>query len=1144
MHYIPDRAHSWLCLIIVFLVTSVTPAFAQAIPEWQDPAVFSINTERAHANYFPYQDETSAFQFDKKSPFVRSLNGTWKFKWASNPSKAPTNFFDPAQQTTTWDDLPVPSNWQVFGAREGRKYDRPIFTNIKHPFKANPPKIQADTNAVGLYRTTFTISEDPKEKTYIIHFAGVQSACYVWLNGEAIGYHEDGMTPFEFNISDDVKSGVNHLAVEVINWSDGSYLEDQDYWRLSGIYRDVNLLVLPKVHLTDFTVRTNLDEKLENATLNLSAFVENAGNQSLNAYQVLFSLYDVNKTLVAPAASAVIRTLDAYKSGAVKVEIPVPLPNKWSAEVPYLYTLTIQLMNSDGKVQETLSQRVGFRDIQITGGQLLVNGKAIKIKGVNRHEFDPETGRVISRESMIEDIKLMKQNNINAVRTSHYPNDAQWYDLCDEYGLYVVDEANIESHELWNKNIILADMPQWKNAFVARGSAMVERDKNHPSIIMWSLGNESGMGANFAAMADYIRLTDPTRPIHYEGRKDYKPTTLSSFDIISVMYPSTKDMIELVKLDKTRPLIVCEYAHGMGNSIGNLKDYWDVIDKYPTMQGGFIWDWVDQGLSLKNQQGKPYWDYFNYIDGANAGDGLVNPDRLPQPEINEVKKVYQNIKFEIPDTLRSGQKQLTLLNKFYFLSLNDYELAWSLMENGKIVGKEAKIGDLSILPGEKKSFTIPYSIPASRKPGAEYFLNLSVRLKNATSWAPAGHEIAWHQVAVEPLKYDLPNLSYTTGDPPLRVVQVSSGRVMISGQSFSVTFDKRAGRMISFKNKREEMIDSGPYANLWRVPTDNDEGGGAKSYASLWRNAGLDTLEQIASDIKTVRVTSHSYKVLLSTTLKGSQGQMVVNSVYTIFSTGDIHVRNKVIPEGEWPFLPKAGVQFQMPPSFIKAQWYGNGPHETYPDRKTSGRIGLYTGTVSAQHFPYITPQENGNKTDVRWASITNPDGLGLLVMSDSVFNFSAHDYTDKALLAAKRRGSALSRGKTTIVNIDYRQMGLGGDDSWSPRVHREYLIPAKTYSYSFRLKAIDRFSNLDQIIHVDLPIIPDKAGEDFTPGNGDEIQQDEEVAADEDIVKPKTRKAYSKKVSPGKKTVKKKVVNKKKPDAKKKGPVKKKRRR
>jgi beta-galactosidase len=1107
----------------LFLACFSLGAYAQAVPEWQDPQVISINTEKPRADFIPYPTEKSALAMNGKSPFVQSLNGSWKFKWASHPSKAQLNFYDPKVSDANWENIPVPSNWQVVGAREGRRYDRPIFTNIKHPFKATPPRITADTNAVGMYRTTFTVSEEVKDKQVFLHFGGVQSACYVWLNGVAIGYHEDGMTPFEFDITEDVKPGVNNLAVEVINWSDGSYLEDQDYWRLSGIFRDVNLLLLPKAMLTDYSVRTVLDANHENATLKLSAFVKNYGQQPIHAHQVLFTLYDASKSVVATPVSQMVGTLEMGREGTVRAEMPVANPAKWSAETPHLYTLTIQLMNSDGKVLEAASQRVGFRDVKIKGGQLLVNGKAVMIKGVNRHEFDPETGRVISRESMIRDITLMKQHNINAVRTSHYPNTSEWYDLCDQYGLYVMDEANIESHELWSKNIILADNPQWRSAFLARGNAMVERDKNHPSVIIWSLGNESGMGQNFADMGEFIKLADPTRPIHYEGRKDYKPTSLSSFDIVSVMYPSTQDMIDLVKKDKTRPLIVCEYAHGMGNSIGNLKEYWNVIEKHPTMQGGFIWDWVDQGLKLKKPDGTAYWDYFNYIDGANAGDGLVNPDRTPQPELNEVKKVYQYVKFELPDTLKVGEKAVTIHNTYDFQSLNGYELVWSVQENGKTIGKGGTIGNLNIQARQKHPVNIPYELPATSKPGAEYFLNLSVRLKEATTWAPKGHEVAWHQVPVIKPAAPLPNLSLYS-ERPLRVAQISSGRVAINGQDFSVTFDKNQGRMISFKNKKEEMLENGPYANFWRVPTDNDEGGGNKSFASQWRAASLDTLETVSSDLKTQRITAQIYRVTLTQTLKQPKGEMDVTSVYMVYASGDIHVRNTFTPRGEWPPLAKVGMQLTMPNAFTKTQWYGNGPFETYSDRK-SAKVGIYGGSVADQHFAYIAPQENGNKTDVRWATITNQEGTGLLVMSDSVFNFNVHDYTDKDLLAAKRRAASLSRGQVTTVNIDLAQMGLGGDDSWSPRVHEAYLLPAKTYSYAFRLRPIDNTSNIDQIAGVRLPYLGEKeAATDGTVAVSETAISDEEDLADEEVAEP-VRKTTVKKAP-----VRKKVVKKRKP--------------
>jgi beta-galactosidase len=1117
----------FLSLYIILFLTTLTST-AQVLPEWKDPEIISVNTEKSRADFIPYADEKSALQRTEKSPFVQSLNGTWKFKWVSHPSKAPADFFQPKFSTSGWDNLTVPSNWQVAGAREGRSYDKPVFSNIKQPFKANPPGIDSDTNATGLYRTTFNVSESDKNKTFFLQFGGVQSACYVWLNGEAIGYHEDGMTPFEFNVTGDVKPGINHLAVEVINWSDGSYLENQDNWRLAGIFRDVNLITLPDLHINDFAVRTDLDAKYQHATLKISTYIKNFSKKTASGNQLVFTLYDAKKSVVVAPVSKLIDNVESFREIPVRVEIPVTNPEKWSAESPALYTLSIQILNSDGKVIEVVSQRVGFREIKMTGGQLLVNGKAITIKGVNRHEFDPETGRVMSRDLMIKDITLMKQHNINAVRTSHYPNVPEWYDLCDEYGLYVMDEANIESHELWRRNIILADKPQWKAAFLARGTAMIERDKNHPSIIIWSLGNESGMGSHFNAMADFIRLADPTRPIHYEGRSNYKPTTLNNFDIISVMYPSVNNMIELVNKDKKRPLIVSAYAHAMGNSIGNLKEYWDVIEKYPTMQGGFIGDWVDQGLQLKNADGTPYWDYFNDMDGAHAGDGLVNPDRQPQPEINEVKKVYQYIKFDLPDTLRSGQ--ITIKNDYDFITLKDLELVWTLQENGKSIG-EGTIGNLNALPKQSQQLSIPYQLPSNPKPGYQYFLNLSVRLKNPTLWAAPDHEIAWHQVPLAVSAEEKKDIAYTRS-PALKLSLIRSKGVTISGQNFSVSFNKKNARMSSFVYKKQEMLVAGPFANFWRVPTDNDEGGGKQSFATHWREANLDSLKLTGSDLRVEKLNPRVFKVTLMKSLRSRTGGMIVSSIYMIYATGDIHVQNTITPSGEWPDFAKVGFQFQMPVTYNKLQWLGNGPHETYADRKTSGRIGLYEGSVADQHFPYINPQENGNKTDVRWAAITNEDGLGLLAMSDSVFNVNVHDYTDKALLAAKKRASLLSAGNTTVVNLDFAQMGLGGDDSWSPRVHEPYRLLPHTYSYGYRLKGIDNTSNLDQIIYTKIPEIASQ-------NNDDQVSGEEEGNA----VKPSVRK-YASKYSKKKAKYRKKTVSRKKSVSRKKASSKKKRRR
>ncbi|SKC15200.1 glycoside hydrolase family 2 TIM barrel-domain containing protein [Dyadobacter psychrophilus] len=947
----------WFALLTAFPFFNSFVSRAQTIPEWQDPQVFSVNTEKPRADFLPYPDEKSALSADKKTSSVRSLNGTWKFKWASHPSKAMPQFFDPNVQDAGWENIPVPSNWQMIGAREGRKYDQPIFTDSNQPFKS-PPRIQADTNAVGMYRTTFNVSDDVKSKEMFLQFAGVQSACYVWLNGVAIGYHEDGMTPFEFNITEDVKQGLNHLAVQVINWSDGSYLENPNHWRLSGIFRDVNLLVRPKVLLADFSVRTLLDANQEHATLKLSAFVKNYTEQAIHAHQILFTLYDANKSVVVTPVSQMVGKLDPAKEGAVRVDIPIPNPVKWTAETPYLYTLSVQLMNSDGKVIEATSQAVGFREVKIRSGQLLLNGKVITVKGVNRREFDPETGMVMSRETMINDITLMKQHNINAVRTTHYPNTSEWYELCDQYGLYVIDEANIDDHEISGQNIVLADLPQWRSAFLARGNAMIERDKNHPSVISWSLGNELKTGKNFMDMADYIALADPTRP----------------------------------------------------------------VDKHPTVLNDFGLNWIDEKLSLNK------------------------PERIPQPELNEIKKRYQFIKFESPDTMRIGEKTVSILNNYDFLPLNVFELVWSVLENGKVIGKPGVINNLNAAPRQRQQISIPYELPATQKPGAEYFLNISIRMKDGTFWAPKAHEVAWHQIAIIKPQQQAPVLSLYN-EKPLRVAQISAGRVSITGQDFAVTFDKREG-MISFKNKKDEMLQTLP-----------------------------ETLETTNSEMKTQRLTPTVYKVTINNTRPGNAGEVAVASEYIVYATGDIYIKKTFSPANSWHSIMRSSPQLSMLAMFNKSQWYGS---DSYTSQSANGKIGLHSGTVLEPHFINIMPLANGKSTNVRWTSITNQEGTGLLAVSDTAYHFNAPGYTN--------------HGQT------------------APNEDRSTLADKATFSYAFRLKPIDNTSNIEQIAAYTLPYVDQKSDSNVAAGTVSDPDSEEEEPAEEVVAapvrKPVVRKA------------------------------------
>ncbi|GAB2579162.1 beta-galactosidase, LacZ type [Spirosoma areae] len=1090
--------HKRFILILFLTVFSRQTAQAQTLPYWEDPQQISQNTEKPHATLIPFAAEQQALNTTdwRTSPYVKLLNGSWKFRWLKHPSQIPGDFFQPTLNDQSWDDLPVPSNWQVVGAREGRAYDRPIFTNIKHPFPATPPRITADTNAVGLYRLRFTVPAGFQDRNIFLHFAGVQSTCRVFLNGQLIGYHEDGMTPAEFLITDKLKPNDNLLAVEVINWSDGSYLEDQDFWRISGIFRDVFLIATPKTYLRDLAVVTDLDDQYRDATLKLTANVRNLAPSATQVpYRLRATLYDPKKTVIFSETINSANATDTGQEVLFRLNKEVKAPALWSAESPALYILTVQLIGTDGQPTEAVSQRVGFREMTRTDGQLLLNGKPVTYKGVNRHEFDPNTGRVISRESMIQDIKLMKQYNINAVRTSHYPNVTDWYDLCDEYGLYVVDEANIESHYLWSQGQTPAAKPEWRDAFVARGRAMVERDKNHPSIVIWSLGNETDMGQNFRDMADIIRLIDPTRPIHYEGRNNYQTDfqsanqPLSSFDIISTMYPSVAGMVALMEKDPSRPVIVCEYAHSMGNGVGNLKDYWAAIDKYPRMQGGFIWDWVDQGLRLKNKAGKEFTDHINYIDGANAGDGLVNPDRTPQPEINEVKLVYQYVKLATPTPLTAGQPiKVNLRNTYDFQSLEPFRLEWQLLRKGEVVQRGGE-NNLVAKPGQTQVLTLPVrlndaidtrQIDGNARPSTsalaernalsgEYFLNVSIRLKQETSWAPAGHEVASGQF---PVKTDS-TTQVVLGMNRIPAVKVTG--TTIRGRDFAVVFDKATGTLIQWTFRGKNLLKERLQPSFWRVPTDNDEGGGNQSFAARWRQAGLDTLKPRPVAFK-IEPRPQMVRVSCTNELVGNGGSILQQTDYVVYGTGDVLITTTYTPTGTLPPLARVGMQFQLPATTTNLSWYGRGPFESYADRKDAAFVGLYERKLTDQFFPYIMAQENGNKTDVRWARLTDESGMGLLIMSDmstgALININARDYTDAALLKAKHPDTQeLERGNVTVVNVDMAQMGLGGDDSWTPRVHAEYQLPAsKPYTYSFRMRPVDGRTSVAEVAALSFP--------------------------------------------------------------------------
>jgi beta-galactosidase len=1032
--------------IIAILIILLPAAYGQPQPNWENPQVIGINKEPGHCTLVPYQNTESAIQCERQaSEFYKSLNGKWKFNWVSKPSDRPVDFYKPGYDVSKWDEIPVPSNWQMHG------YGRPIYLNMQYPFPVNPPYIPHDYNPVGSYRTEFEIPGTWKDRQVFIHFDGIKSASYFWINGQSVGYSQDSMLPAEFNVTKYLKQGKNTLAVEVYRWSDGSYLEDQDMWRLSGIYRNVYLFSTPQVHIRDFAVRTDLDDNYTDANLMIRPRITNYTTDDLNGWTVEAQLYDADSKPVLSEALSKSASFIINETYPQRGNVPFGLlrttienPHKWSAESPYLYTLVIILKDSDGKAVEIESCRVGFREVEIKDGQFFVNGKSIKLFGVNRHETDPDYGRAIPVSRMIQDIKLLKTHNINAVRTSHYPDNPIWYDLCDEYGIYLIDETNLETHGLggWFSN-----KPIWNTAFMERVIRMVERDKNHPSVIFWSLGNESGCGPNHASMAAWIHDYDPTRPVHYEGAAE-RPHDPYYVDMRSRMYARIPQIIRMATdPDDNRPMVLCEYAHAMGNSVGNLKEYWDAIRSHKRLIGGFIWDWADQGLRKTDENGKEFWAYGgDYGDNPNDGNfccnGVVLPDRRPNPSLYEVKKVYQRISVT-PVELTAGT--FNVHNEYDFINLDFVNILWELTEDGKTIQK-GTLPKLSLAAGDSRQINVPFEKP-NFKPGAEYFLKISFALADDTSWAEKGHVVAWEQFEVPFDTPQAPSIDITAV-PSLKLQDMDKA-LKVTGKNFELLIGKSSGAIESLKFDGKELIAKPLVPNFWRAPIDNDNGNEMPRRLGIWRRAGQDrklsmtTAEQISPKI--VRITAEA--------ALGVGDNWKYKSTYTVFGSGDIIVVGSIEPGAEISQnLPRIGMQMAIPGEFSSMSWFGRGPHESYWDRKTGAAVGLYSGPVDEQFHPYVRPQETGNKTDVRWVALTNKNGAGLLAVGMPLLYASAWPFTMEDLEKATHINE-LPRRDTITVNLDYKQMGVGGDDSWGARTHPEYTLPPKAYSYQFRLR-------------------------------------------------------------------------------------------
>jgi len=901
---------------------------------------------------------------------------------------------------------------------------------------------------VGTYKRYFKLPNNWKDQQTILHFGGVCSAFYCWINEEFVGYSEDSKTPAEFNISPFLKEGQNSISVQVIRWSDGSYLEDQDMWKISGIERDVFLYSIPNIAVTDFFVKTKLDNGLSHADIvvdiNVSNFTQSQSECIIEA-NLSFPGEDSENVIID------ISSVDKSETQKHHLIFEISDPKLWTAETPNLYDLNISLKAEGPQTLQVIHQKVGIRKVEISGGQLKVNNVPITIRGVNRHEHDPHTANVISEELMIKDIKLMKQFNINAVRTSHYPNDPRWYELCNEYGLYLINEANIESHGMgYNPDKALANQPEWGQAFLERTIAMVERDKNQPSVIIWSLGNESGAGINFATDYEWIKERDPSRPVHCEDA-GLEPYT----DIYCPMYARPWHLLKYATKKQTRPLILCEYAHAMGNSVGNLKDYWDIIDQHDQLQGGFIWEWVDQTIYKKQENAHDgfIWAYggdLGYIGVENdsnfCANGLVAADRSPHPHIWEVKKVYQPIKFKAVDF---SSNQLVIENNYDFIATEHLEFGWEITENGQVVGV-GSIDDVYVQPHQEQWYTL--SLPdITPKPNAKYFLKIFARQAKSSSSIKRGHQIAWDQFQFTfDNKMELPPPPFY---PPMRAIEEKES-LNIIGENFTLTFNIETAQFESWTYSGEELLIQGPAPNFWRNPTDNDLGNGMMNRCSVWKpnpyGIRTDSLNYFLTErnqllIKSFQThTSTNSKIEISYLISG-QGKIDIEYRFTSGSP-------------DLPEIPRIGLQMILTPDFTKVNWFGRGPNESYKDRKSGAAFGLYSGKIEDQFHRYVRPQETGNKADVSWFEVSRDDGIGIKVVAEELINFSTWPFHPSEIAwsekgISQKHGNEIKTGNVVTLNIDLDQMGVGGDNSWGAPVHSEYLIFPRNYAYQFSIE-------------------------------------------------------------------------------------------
>ncbi len=1017
-------------LVILFVGTT---CFAQT-PDWENPEIIGIHKEAPHTYFISYTSEKNALEDNLQTPNYQSLNGTWQFNWSKNQEQRDVDFYK--LNTKLKNTIPVPSNWQMHG------FGYPHYANITYPFPKNKPFVPRDYNPVGQYKKIFTVDNSWNNKEIYLHFGAVKSAFYLWINGKKVGYSQGSKLPSEFNITKYIQEGNNELAVEIYQFTDASYIEDIDFWRLAGIERDVFLHARPKVHIHDFFAKTTLDDTFTKGKLELTIDLKNS--EALQNTSTEVKIYDGKKVVYTntlknkPTQQQLLHntTLENIKA--------------WSAEKPNLYTLSITLKNATNNILETVSHQIGFRTVALKNGQLLVNGKPILLKGVNRHEHDPNLGHVMTKEMMLKDIKTMKQFNINAVRTSHYPNDPYWYKLCNQYGLYMIDEANIEAHGYgWIRNEVATD-PTYHKAIVDRIQRMYYRDKNNPAIIIWSMGNEAGTGLPFIEGYNWLKENDNTRLVSYD-RAEVDPDydNVRHTDIIGYMYAPIVDIKqEHLRSNPNRPFIWVEYAHSMGNSTGNLKELWDFVRSEPRVQGGFIWDWVDQGITKTTKEGETYWGYGGDFepkgvrnDGAFCLNGLVFPDRSIQPALWEVKHQYQNIHVKA-----TALKNLDfeVFNEYFFTDLNEFHVNWELVKDG-ITTKSGQL-NIEAEPQTKTVINLKKHIPELDE-HSEYFVNFYFTTKTQQPLLADKHTVAKNQIQIQRATKKANNISF-------KEVTVNENKQTIEiecNNRVSIVFDKKEALITAYNVHNKNWFKTPLKLNTWRASVDNDLGSNFQETSKVWKD-----IESKLS-VKSVTWKKLPDNRILISVLKNNPNITNFYQNYTIDNTGKIKVQYVFERVNAAPLLPRIGMNVKLDDALTEVTYHGRGPHENYPDRKEAAFVGTYKSKVSNFYVPYIRPQENGYRTDVRWFEVTTENNKGFRFESESFLNFNInhfnnddfeHDKTNRHTIDIKKR-------KHTNLNIDYKQMGVGGDTSWGLLPYQPYLIFPEPMKHTFTIQPI-----------------------------------------------------------------------------------------